>query len=100
MHPAIQQEPSELSGFEQFQLAVKNLVSAESIHEMNVANAFNSLNELQQQIWLKSASCPLVIGLLATRGGRVRKWSQLNKMQRNRMMNSLKAICAIAGAYQ
>lgn len=100
MHPAIKQDVTTLSGYEQFQLAVKNLADADSIHEMNVANAFNSLNELQQQVWLKAAGCPLVIGLVVTGGGRVRKWSQLGSRQRNRMMSSLKAICAIAGAYQ
>lgn len=91
MHPAIKQDVTTLSGYEQFQLAMKNLLDADSIHEINVATAFESLNELQQQTWLKAAGCRLF---------QVRKWSQLNKRQRNRMMSELKAICAIARAYQ
>ena len=93
------QDATDLSGFEQFQLARKQLLSAESLHEINVANTFNALKEVDQQIWLKAAGCPLVKGFVSMGGGRVRNWSQLDSRQRNRMMTTHKVICTIARAY-
>jgi hypothetical protein len=93
------QDTTELSGLEQFQLARKKLISGDSLHEINLANTFNALREVDQQIWLKAAKCPLVKGFLYSGGGRVRNWSQLDKQQRQRMMSAHRSICAIARAY-
>lgn len=93
MNTAEQMKPT---GKELFQQAVMSMNGAQSAFESRVAGVFNTLPEINQQVWLKAAGIPILTNDLVYGGYRVRAWSDLKIQQRQRMLAAYRSILVIS----